>query len=183
MNRYQYQAAQFGTARDGFTTRVEDWPPNVRAAEKKPSPASAHLGLELLAVDRAASIVEMVFNASDQLCNKWGGIQGGNVAAMLDDAMAFAIGLDLDWGQISPTLEIKVSMLAPARPGRLYCVGWVIRRGKSVGFIEGELYDGEDRLLATGSSTASFVTLKKSEEREIQSEKRAEKQDKKQSKK
>ena len=46
-----------------------------------------------------------------------GGIQGGNVAAMLDDAMAFAIGLNLDWGQISPTLELKISMLAPARPG------------------------------------------------------------------
>ena len=65
-----------------------------------------------------------------------GGIQGGNVAAMLDDAMAFAVGLNLDWGQISPTLELKVSMLAPARPGRLYAVGQVVRRGRSVGFVE-----------------------------------------------
>ena len=49
------------------------------------------------------------------ICNKWGGIQGGNVA-MLDDAMAFAIGLT-DWGQISPTLELKVSMMARLGPG------------------------------------------------------------------
>ena len=103
----------------------------------------------------------MAFNATDKLCNKWGGIQGGNVAAMLDDAMAFAIGLNLDWGQISPTLEIKVSMLAPARPGRILAVGRVLRRGRSVGFVEGELYDAEGRLLAAGSSTANFVTLKK----------------------
>lgn len=154
-----------GTARDGFTTNVEDWPPNVKSAHAKPSPTSAHLGLELLAVNKQAGIVEMAFNASDALCNKWGGIQGGNVAAFLDDAMAFAIGLNLDWGQISPTLEIKVSMLSPARPGRLYCVGRVIRRGKSVGFVEGELFDSEGRLLATGSSTANFVTLKKREEK------------------
>lgn len=151
----------FGTARDDFETAAENWPPNIKAAHEKPSPTSAHLGLELLAVDRAAGIVEMAFQASDKLCNKWGGIQGGNVAAMLDDAMAFAIGLNLDWGQISPTLELKVSMLAPARPGRIYALGRVMRRGRSVGFVEGALYDEVGTLLATGSSTANFVTLKK----------------------
>ena len=83
------------------------------------------------------------------------------MAAMLDDVMSFAVGLDLDWGQISPTLEIKVSMLAPARPGRLYASGTVIKRGKSVGFIESELKDADGTVLATGSSTATFVTLKK----------------------
>ena len=150
-----------GTARDSYVTDPAQWPPNVKAAHEKPSPSSAHLGLELLAVDQAAGRVEMAFNAEPHLCNKWGGIQGGNVAAMLDDAMAFAIGLNLDWGQISPTLELKVSMMAPARPGRIYAIGRVVRRGRSVGFVEGELYDAEGRLLAAGSSTANFVTLKK----------------------
>ena len=164
MSSYAFDVEVFGARRDGFSVDKEAWPPNVKSADKKPSPTSAHLGLDLLAVDKDNGIVEMAFNASDQLCNKWGGIQGGNVAAMLDDAMAFAIGLNLDWGQISPTLEIKVSMLSPARPGRLLSVGRVIRRGKSVGFIEGELYDAEGRLLATGSSTANFVTLKKKPE-------------------
>lgn len=152
-----------GTKRDGFETDSENWPPNVKAAHQKPSPTSSHLGLELLAVDKAGGVVEMAFNASDRLCNKWGGIQGGNVAAMLDDAMAFAIGLNLDWGQISPTLELKVSMMAPARPGRLYATGTVVRRGRSVGFVEGALYDEAGGLLATGSSTANFVTLKKAD--------------------
>ncbi|MDG1691490.1 MAG: PaaI family thioesterase [Alphaproteobacteria bacterium] len=161
MDHTKIDIDEFGTARDGFITSAQDWPPNVKAAEDKPSPSSAHLGLELLAVDRERGMVEMAFNASDALCNKWGGIQGGNVAAMLDDAMAFAIGLNLDWGQISPTLELKVSMMAPARPGRLYATGRVVRRGRSVGFVEGELYNDEGQLLAAGSSTANFVTLKK----------------------
>lgn len=161
MDNLAVNMKNFGTARDGFDTDVESWPPNIKAAHKKPSPSSAHLGLELLAANREAGIVEMAFHAGDNLCNKWGGIQGGNVAAMLDDAMAFAIGLNLDWGQISPTLELKVSMMAPARPGRLYAVGRVMRRGRSVGFVEGALYDEDGTLLATGSSTANFVTLKK----------------------
>ncbi len=165
MSATAINVAELGTSRDGFETDSENWPPNVKAAHDKPSPTSAHLGLQLLAVDKQGGCVEMAFNAGEQLCNKWGGIQGGNVAAMLDDAMAFAIGLNLDWGQISPTLELKVSMLAPARPGRLYATGQVVRRGRSVGFVEGALYDGEGQLLATGSSTANFVTLKKREKK------------------
>ena len=165
MSASAMDVSRFGTERPGFETDSENWPPNVKAAHQKPSPTSAHLGLALLAVNSDGGIVEMAFNADDKLCNKWGGIQGGNVAAMLDDAMAFAIGLNLDWGQISPTLELKVSMLAPARPGRLYAVGQVVRRGRSVGFVEGQLYDGAGQLLATGSSTANFVTLKKREKK------------------
>ncbi len=146
-----------------FTRNPQDWPPNIQAAYKKPSSASTYLGLEILGVDMEEGRVELVFHAGENLCNKWGGIQGGMVAAMLDDAMAFAIGLKLDWGQISPTLELKVSMLAPCRPGDIYATGRVLRRGKSVGFVEGELRDVKGTLLATASSTANFVTLKKKE--------------------
>ncbi|MDE1173397.1 MAG: PaaI family thioesterase [Parvibaculaceae bacterium] len=139
------------------------WPPNIQAVFKRMAPASRYLGLEIIAADKEARTVEVAFNASPDLCNMWGGIQGGMVAAMLDDVMALAVGLDLEWGQISPTLELKVSMLAPARPGRILGYGRVIRRGASVGFIEGELKDESGALLATASSTATFVTLKKKE--------------------
>ncbi len=148
-------------AQSDYTQDPEAWPPNMQAAHRKPSPASQYLGLTLLGVSREAGLAEMMFEASEALCNKWGGIQGGMVAAMLDDAMAFAVGVTLDWGQISPTLEIKVSMMAPVRPGPVYALGRVLRRGRSVGFIDGELRDGDGTLLATGSSTANFVTLKK----------------------
>jgi len=140
-----------------------NWPPNIQAVFKRMAPASRYLGLEIVSADAEARTVEVAFNASSELCNMWGGIQGGMVAAMLDDVMSLAVGLDLEWGQISPTLELKVSMLAPARPGRITGRGRVIKRGKSVGFIEGELLDEEGNLLATASSTATFVTLKRKE--------------------
>ncbi|MDP1625937.1 PaaI family thioesterase [Parvibaculum sp.] len=139
-----------------------DWPPNIQAVFKRMAPASRYLGLEIIEADREKRYVKVAFNASADLCNMWGGIQGGMVAAMLDDVMSLAVGLDLEWGQISPTLELKVSMLNPARPGRIIGTGQVIKRGKSVGFIEGELTDeASGKLIATGSSTATFVTLKK----------------------
>lgn len=143
------------------TKPSSDWPPNIQAVFKRMAPASRYLGLEILEADKESRTVKVAFNAGPDLCNMWGGIQGGMVAAMLDDVMSLAVGLDLEWGQISPTLELKVSMLNAARPGRIIGTGRVIKRGKSVGFIEGELADEEGRLLATGSSTATFVTLKR----------------------
>ena len=153
------------TASPGTTSKGKPWPPNIQAALKRQAPASAYLGLEILDADQDERWVKVAFNAGEQLCNLWGGIQGGLVAAMLDDVMAFAVGLDLDWGEISPTLEIKVSMLNAARPGRIYGEGRVIKRGKSVGFIEGELRDESGKVLATGSSTATFVRLKRAEDK------------------
>ncbi len=149
--------------RERATTATQDWPPNIQAVFKRMAPASRYLGLEIVSADREAGSVEVAFNAGPELCNMWGGIQGGMVAAMLDDVMSLAVGLGLEWGQISPTLELKVSMLAPARPGRIKGLGRVIKRGKSVAFIEGELLNAEGTLLATASSTASFVTLKRKE--------------------
>jgi uncharacterized protein (TIGR00369 family) len=149
-------------AKDGGAD-AKDWPPNIQAVFKRMAPASRYLGLEIVSADRDAGTVEVAFNAGPELCNMWGGIQGGMVAAMLDDVMSLAVGLGLEWGQISPTLELKVSMLAPARPGRIKALGRVLKRGKSVAFIEGELFNSEGTLLATASSTASFVTLKRKE--------------------
>ena len=67
MEHTKIDISRFGTARDGFSTDSENWPPNVKAAHEKPSPSSAHLGLELLAVDQPRGMVEMAFNAADHL--------------------------------------------------------------------------------------------------------------------
>ena len=65
MSASAMDVSRFGTARPGFETDSENWPPNVRAAHQKPSPTSAHLGLALLAANRDGGIVEMAFNADD----------------------------------------------------------------------------------------------------------------------
>ena len=57
----------------------EDWPPNIQAVFKRMAPASRYLGLEILEADKVARTVKVAFNASDDLCNMWGGIQGGMV--------------------------------------------------------------------------------------------------------
>ena len=146
--------------------KAKDYPPNIQAILKAPNPASEFLGLEVLEVDTETLRVRLAFDAGPQVCNKWGGIHGGMVAAMLDDLMAIAVGLSLEWGEISPTLEMKASFVAAGRPGRLVGEGWTVKRGKSVAFIEAELRNEAGELVATGSSTARIVQMKRDEKKQ-----------------
>ena len=139
----------------------DELPPNVAASRKAETGGSVILGLEILGCDAEAGLCDVAYEASDALANKWGAVHGGMVAAMMDDVMALAAGLHVEWGQIVPTLEMKVSYLSPARKGRLTARGQVIKRGKSTIFVEGALWNEDGSLAATGTSTYTLVTLKK----------------------
>jgi uncharacterized protein (TIGR00369 family) len=135
-----------------------------RASKNAPS-GSRTLGFQLLAVRQADKEVEVGFEArADLLCNPMGQIQGGYVCAMLDECMSVAGMISSGMTHVVPTLEMKTSFLRPAMPGALRGVGRVVKWGKTVCFTEGELYDGEGRLLAKASGTAiptPFARFKK----------------------
>ncbi len=137
------------------------YPPNIQAILKAPSPASALLGMQLVSIDQERLAARLAFHASDRLANKWGGLQGGMVAAMLDDAMSVAVGLSLAWGEITPTLEMKTSFLKAAYPGHFVADGYVVRRGGSVAFVEAQLWDVEGEMVATGSSTTRIAKIRR----------------------
>jgi uncharacterized protein (TIGR00369 family) len=86
---------------------------------RDPSPTARLLGWELLAVDAAAGTIEVAFNATEQLLNPAGVIQGGMLAAMLDDTLGPALVATLEPGEWGPTTDLHVQFLAPVRPGRL----------------------------------------------------------------
>lgn len=135
-----------------------------RASKNAPS-GSRTLGFQLLAVRQADKEVEVAFEArADLLCNPMGQIQGGYVCAMLDECMSVAGMITSGMTHVVPTLEMKTSFLRPALPGSLRAVGRVVKWGKTICFTEGELYDGEGRLLAKASGTAMptpFARFKK----------------------
>lgn len=135
-------------------------PPNIQAILKRRAPASAYLGQRFLECDVQAGTVRVAYDASEQMCNLWGGIHGGMVAAMMDDVLSLALGLTIEWGQITPTLELKTSFIQAARPGVILADAWVVKRGRSVNFAEATLKSEDGELLATASTTASIVTLK-----------------------
>lgn len=127
------------------------------ARAKRPPPCSRTLGLELLAVDQAAMTVRLAFTALPDWTNPMGGVQGGFVCAMLDEAMAVAGIVASRLTAVVPTLELKTSFLRPCPVGRLEATGRVVRMGRQIAFLEAELFDTEGRCVARASATCTIA--------------------------
>jgi len=98
----------------------------------------------------------MSFEATPEMCHSRIIVQGGFITAMVDSAMAYAAMGASEGRAAVPTLEIKVSFLKAGNPGTLVSRARVIRLGKTVGFLEAELYQS-DELIATASSTIRLL--------------------------
>jgi uncharacterized protein (TIGR00369 family) len=120
-------------------------------------PAAALLGWSLVAIDPDAGTIEVAFDAHEGFTNSTGVVQGGFLAAMLDDTLGPALMATLEPDQFPPTLELKVSFLRPARPGRLVGSGRVVHRGGTIAFLEGSLRDADGQTVATASSTVRII--------------------------
>jgi uncharacterized protein (TIGR00369 family) len=120
----------------------------------EPPPAAVLLGWELISIDPEAGAIDVSFTATDQFLNPAGQVQGGFLAAMLDDTLGPAIVQTLGPGEWAPTLDLHVQFLSPASPGKLRASGRVVRRGRDVAFVAGELRDEAGELVATATATA-----------------------------
>ena len=132
---------------------------DVMEGRAAPPPAAILLGWELVAVDPEAGTIEVAFTASEQFLNPAGVIQGGFLAAMLDDTLGPALVATLGPGLFAPTTDLHVQFLRPARPGRLTGHGRIVRRGREVAFLAGELHDESGQVVATAVATAQVRSL------------------------
>lgn len=140
------------TRRDGMF-----W--DVMEGRLPPPPAAELLGWELIAIDPEQGTIEVAFKASDQFTNPVGVIQGGFLAAMLDDTLGPALVATLPPNQFAPTLDLHVQFLRPARPGRLVGHGRIVQRGRDVCFLAGELLNADGKTVAVATATARIQTV------------------------
>lgn len=93
--------------------------------------------------------------ADERFANPVGNVQGGFVAAFIDSAMGaatvtFAAGRKV----FTANVEIKVSFFRPATVGStLTCSAAVVSGGSRVAFVEAEVVDDAERVVARASST------------------------------
>jgi uncharacterized protein (TIGR00369 family) len=129
-------------------------------ANKPAPPAAELLGWELIAEDPEAGTIEIAFHPDGRMLNPQGSVQGGFVAAMLDDTMGPAL-VSMSGGTLMPrSIDLNVSFLRPVKPGRVIGRGRVVKAGQSVVFLEGELFDLEGNLLARATSSGVPVAIR-----------------------
>ncbi len=133
--------------------------PTAHPIVRPERPLGHAIGLKgLLAHDAKNRSVRLAYEVRPDFCHSNGRIaQGGFVTAWLDHAMASAVVHDSGGEFNIASLEIKVSFLEAVSPGAVIAEGRVIRRGKRVAFLEARLFDTNERLLATASSSGLLV--------------------------
>ena len=130
--------------------------------DRYPTPACANtLGFQLLETDMEEGLVRVGFEASPAFCNPSGAVQGGFLAAMLDDTMGPIILIASDGADYPVTISMTVSYLAAARPGPMMGEGRLLQRGKSIAFAAAELFDSRGVLVATATSSLRIVPAEK----------------------
>lgn len=122
-------------------------------------PVADLLGWRLEHIDPDAGTITVRFEARAEFTNPLGNVQGGIVAAMLDDTMGPALVATLPPDQFALTLEMKVSYFAPATVGPLWGRGRVVRAGRTNAFVEADLVDADDNVIARASATARIITV------------------------
>ena len=122
-------------------------------------PAAQTLGWKLEEIDPDAGTIRVAFDARPEFTNPMGAVQGGFLAAMLDDTMGPALVATLQPDEFAPTLELKMNFLRPAKPGPLVGTARVVHRGGTIAFLSGELADPSGTVVATASATVRIVHI------------------------
>ena len=136
-------------------------PPSVFDRFELPA-ASALLGWTLRAVDPPAGTIEIGFTVDDRFGNPQGFVQGGIIAAMLDDTHGPALFAHVD-GKVFPvTIDCNISFIKAAQFGNFVGKGRLVSMGKTIAFTEAELFDEAGELIARGTFTSRLVAGKES---------------------
>ena len=112
------------------------------------------MGVEFDSFDAEREEITLRFHAPASFITPRGSVQGGLVAGFLDEVMGWAHVWATDQAEAPLNLEISMSLLKPVLAGPLIGKGRVVRRGRKVIFLEGELFDMDGKLLARSTSTA-----------------------------
>ncbi|MFJ4144613.1 PaaI family thioesterase [Pseudomonas sp. NPDC089734] len=93
--------------------------------------------------------------------NPLGSVHGGYAATLLDSCMGCAIHTMLKKGQGYTTLDLRVSYVRALsdKVGPVRAEGKVVHLGRSTALAEGRLYDVDDRLYATASTTCMILNM------------------------
>jgi len=121
------------------------------APEEFPAPIGKLLGLMITTAGTGRATVE--FEASGRYANPMGTLHGGVLCDLADAAMGAAYLSTLAEGETFATIELKINFLRPVWKAKLRAQAKVVRAGKTVGLVECDILDEQQRLVARASST------------------------------
>ena len=110
------------------------------------------MGIRFVEWEAGRCVAEL--DAGPHLHHPGGIVHGGVAFGLIDSAMAHAIIATLDDGMNCSTIELKISYLSAVREGLMRAEATILKKGRTVAFVEGKV-ECDGKLVAT--ATASFA--------------------------
>ena len=120
-------------------------------------PISRLLGWRLIDLKPEEGMIRIGFEGREEFCNPSGFIQGGILAAMLDDTMGPAVFAMTDGRLYTATVSMTVNFISPAEPGPIIGEARVIQLGRTIAFMEGRLDRADGQRIATATANARLL--------------------------
>src|SRR4030095_9002711 len=118
---------------------------------RPPPPIATLIGFTLTAVSPGEAVSELV--ADRPHADTSGALHGGALCHIPDAAMVIAYASTLAEGETFATIELKINFLKPVWTAKLRAIGRLVKRGKTTGFVECDITDDQESLVARASST------------------------------
>jgi uncharacterized protein (TIGR00369 family) len=112
---------------------------------------------EINELDHINGIAKAVYIAKKEMCHSGNIVQGGFITGWLDAVMALACMCKIGSNVLVLSLEIKTTFIKSVNPGEVIVTGKVIKAGRTIAFLEGNLKDKENNLLAKANQTVKLI--------------------------
>jgi len=113
-------------------------------------PFADFLGIKIVRTD--VELIEVHLPFRPELQNRKGDVHGGAITSLLDAALGNAAFVDLERAAVASTLSLTVNFLSAARSD-LRCFARCTKRGRSIRFVEAEVLDAHDEVVAKAVAT------------------------------
>ncbi len=137
---------------------IEPLPPELETsirARLAANPFIKFVGIQVPQLGKGYA--RFVLPMKHDLENSIGLLQGGMIAALADEAVAFALYSLVQEGETINTVEMKINFLGAVQEGEVEAVAHIAKRGRTISLGEAEVRQGE-RLVAKAMCT--YIHLK-----------------------
>ena len=118
-------------------------------------PIAQLVGIRAVSFDEGKAVLEL--DADGRHSNPMGTLHGGILCDLADLAMGAACYSNLEAGESFTTLELKINFLKPVWTGRLTARAQVKKGGRTVAFLECDIRDEKNSLVAFVTSTCMVL--------------------------
>ena len=116
------------------------------------------LGIKkIIKLDSKEGIASAIYSAKKNMCHSGNIVQGGFITGWLDAVMALACMCKVGSDVLVLSLEIKTTFIKSVNPGEVLVIARVIKTGNSIAFLEGDIFDKKNNLLAKANQTVKLI--------------------------